>query len=120
MIAGFCLSGNLFHSHRFGQVNFKGEEWDQVSKSSKNFIRQLLAVNPEQRPSAATALQHNWLSKTSSPNRKSFKHKTLHATVTANMKQYKVTRLFKQQICQFITHVIDSKDNLERTKLIFA
>jgi hypothetical protein len=39
MIAGFCLSGNLFHSHRFGQVNFKGEEWNQVSKSSKNFIR---------------------------------------------------------------------------------
>jgi len=35
------------------------------------------------------------------------------------MKQYKVTRLFKQQVFQFITHAIDSKDNLERTKLIF-
>ena len=39
IIAVLLLTGKLDKKHRIGQVNFQGEEWKDISKGSKNFIR---------------------------------------------------------------------------------
>ena len=52
-----CPSFSLTHSTRLGPY------WDDVSEDAKNFIDQLLVVDPDERPSAEDALKHPWLTK---------------------------------------------------------
>ncbi|TFK48027.1 Pkinase-domain-containing protein [Heliocybe sulcata] len=44
------------------RVEFHERYWKNVSEEAKDFIRYLLHPNPEERPSAAEALKHEWLS----------------------------------------------------------
>lgn len=43
-----------------GEYYFDAEEWDHVSDSAKDFIRQILVVDPKQRPSCEEMLQHKY------------------------------------------------------------
>jgi serine/threonine protein kinase len=45
-----------------GKVEFEGEEWEGVSKESKNLIMSLIC-KPEKRLTAEEALQHKWMKK---------------------------------------------------------
>lgn len=38
-----------------------GSEWAEVGDQAKDFVQHLLRVRPQERPDAATALQHPWL-----------------------------------------------------------
>lgn len=46
---------------RRGVVTFPSRQWCGVSVEAKQFIRELLCYDPEERPTAAKALQHPWL-----------------------------------------------------------
>jgi serine/threonine protein kinase len=60
MIAYLLLSGTI---QDFSQepVNFDADLWKGISRMAKNFIRSALSQNPEKRPSASVALEHNWI-----------------------------------------------------------
>jgi len=47
-----------------GNFSFKPSDWDEVSDESKNLIRSLLTLDPEQRCSAEDALGHEWVKNT--------------------------------------------------------
>ena len=49
---------------RAGIFRFEGQAWSGISENCKDFIRSLLRVNGEERPSAAEALKHAWLNET--------------------------------------------------------
>ncbi|CAG8780874.1 22566_t:CDS:2, partial [Cetraspora pellucida] len=44
------------------RVRFEPRFWRNVSEDAKDFIRSLLTLDPEQRPSAKEALNHKWMS----------------------------------------------------------
>lgn len=46
-----------------GDYEFPPEEWATVSQEAKDFVRKLLILEPENRPSATDALKHPWIMK---------------------------------------------------------
>lgn len=44
-----------------GPMEMVGQEWDDVSQSAKDFVRQLLQQDPQRRPTAEAALQLDWV-----------------------------------------------------------
>lgn len=46
---------------RAANYSFSGEAWAGVSPEAQDFVRGLLQLRPEDRPSAEQALQHHWL-----------------------------------------------------------
>jgi calcium-dependent protein kinase len=46
-----------------GEFEFPHEEWGNVSGEAKDFVRKLLTIEPESRPSATDALKHPWILK---------------------------------------------------------
>lgn len=44
-----------------GTYDFPESEWDHISGSAKDFIRDMLVMNPASRKSAEQLLSHNWL-----------------------------------------------------------
>lgn len=44
-----------------GTYNFDGEIWHSISEAARDFIRQLLQVNPTLRPSASQAWKQEWI-----------------------------------------------------------
>ncbi|KAI3824999.1 hypothetical protein L1987_06474 [Smallanthus sonchifolius] len=44
-----------------GLIDFKREQWPNVSEGDKSFIRQMLEPDPKLRLTAAQVLEHPWL-----------------------------------------------------------
>lgn len=45
-----------------GQFSFPSPEWDNISADAKDLLSKMLTYDPEERISAAEALQHPWIS----------------------------------------------------------
>lgn len=50
----------LFKKIRYGEYTFYEEDWVGISHESKDFIKQLLVVDPDRRMTASNALRHQW------------------------------------------------------------
>lgn len=66
MLCGRCpFGGNddyeIQENVRNGNYSFKSKHWRGISTDAKNFVRSLLDMNPESRPTAADALKHPWI-----------------------------------------------------------
>ena len=46
-----------------GKYQFRGRRWKRVSEQAKDFVSDLLQLNPEDRPSANEALSATWLNR---------------------------------------------------------
>ena len=44
-----------------GTFDYPEEYWDSISENAKDFINNLLKINPKDRLTAETALNHPWL-----------------------------------------------------------
>ena len=44
-----------------GEFSFDGDVWKDISEQAKDFIRRMLVVEPTERPTAAEALDHEWI-----------------------------------------------------------
>eukprot|EP00980_Cylindrotheca_fusiformis_P027545 scaffold21033_cov168-Cylindrotheca_fusiformis.AAC.2 len=51
----------IFDSVRTGKFDFPSPEWDNISSTAKAFVRYLLQKDPKARPTAAQAMNHNWI-----------------------------------------------------------
>jgi len=58
----------IFASIMRGHFSFPSPDWNSISEEAKNLIRQLLNLNPSQRPTARAALDHPWFSSVLSEN----------------------------------------------------
>ena len=50
-----------------GKLEFPSREWDTVSEDAKVFVKCLLQVDPDKRPTASDALQYKWIKKHYTP-----------------------------------------------------
>lgn len=53
----------IVHQILKGTYDFKGRKWQKISEQAKDFIQNLLILNPEDRPDADTALSLSWLNR---------------------------------------------------------
>jgi calcium/calmodulin-dependent protein kinase I len=51
----------VFQKTRNGDWGFNKKDWSPITNEAKNFVWELLHVDPSKRPSALDALQHKWL-----------------------------------------------------------
>jgi len=50
-----------FELVKTGKVIFPSPSWDHISEGAIDFIKRLLQLDPDKRPSASEALQDPWL-----------------------------------------------------------
>jgi len=89
MLCGFCPfyddnTAALFRAITSGSYSFPSPYWDCVSVEAKNFVRQLLVVNPQERLDADGALRHPWIQKSAA-------EKPMTA-ISENLRKFKQTR----------------------------
>ena len=60
----------MFKRIKAGQYKFLAPYWDQISAEAKDFVRNLLIVDPKKRMTAAEALNHRWLGRTANVSTK--------------------------------------------------
>ncbi|GAB5367479.1 hypothetical protein AAMO2058_001233800 [Amorphochlora amoebiformis] len=67
-------------------LDFPEQFWKHVSPAAKDFLKQVLVVDPRKRPSASEALKHSWLHKDSASHSK-------HLNLTLiNMRKFKTLK----------------------------
>lgn len=57
------VAENVFDSILKDELVFKGQNWENVSESTKDFIKYLLQKDHKPRPTATEALKHPWITK---------------------------------------------------------
>lgn len=72
---------NLFAQILKGEFEFDSPYWDEISGSAKDFIKNLMCVNVEQRYTCKQALAHPWISGNAASS------KNIHETVSAQLKK---------------------------------
>lgn len=55
-----CSLNDLIDTICSGIYSFPNQKWSIISAEAKDLIEKLLALDPEQRPSASQALSHKW------------------------------------------------------------
>lgn len=53
----------IFDSVRTGRFDFPSPEWDDISDTAKDFVKQMLQKDEKNRPTAAEAMKHKWIVK---------------------------------------------------------
>jgi calcium/calmodulin-dependent protein kinase I len=82
---------DIFDQIETGRVSFPSPYWDEISESSKDLIRSLLELDPNQRITAADALLHPWLKEAEQ------KEQNLASTVT-QLKRFNARRKWRGAI----------------------
>jgi calcium/calmodulin-dependent protein kinase I len=54
-------SADLFELIKSGEFEFDAAYWQDMTESSKDLIRRMLTVDPDQRITSAEALEHHWI-----------------------------------------------------------
>lgn len=97
---------------RLGKYSFKGRRWARVSQDAKDFVRSLLTVDPEKRPTAEEALKSPFLSKAEEfYKQNSLRSRTLAMNlVQATMEQYASYSTLKKLALVVIAHKSTSEE----------
>mmetsp|Transcript_20004 Transcript_20004/g.36115 ORF Transcript_20004/g.36115 Transcript_20004/m.36115 type:complete len:510 (+) Transcript_20004:177-1706(+) len=53
----------IFDSVRTGRFDFPSPEWDDISQTAKDFVKYMLQKEAKNRPTAAQAMEHEWITK---------------------------------------------------------
>lgn len=52
---------DIFRANAKGVASFRGRTWRRISPQAREFVQQLMTIDPQCRPSAQQALEHEWL-----------------------------------------------------------
>jgi len=81
----------MFKKIKAGSYKFLSPYWDPISEDAKDFVKKLLVVDPRKRMTAAEALNHRWLGRTSSVSTKNL-FETVAPSVTSEMADASATQ----------------------------
>ena len=88
--------------------SFEKDYWEPISSEAKNFIAQLLVLDPMQRMDAKQALEHVWLSKAFSLSER-VPNQSTSEVVKENLINYKNTSQLTKIALNVIAHKVSSK-----------
>jgi calcium-dependent protein kinase len=98
--------------------NFQAPVWETISDSAKDFVSQLLVVDPNVRMVAAAALQHTWLVNREQTSDEVPSQSLLKA-VDGCLLSYVQTSSFKKLALNVIAHQANSSDDILRLRNAF-
>jgi len=102
-----------------GAYDFYSDTWAEVSAESKEFVKSLIIVDPEERLNAMDALKHNWLNeKFSLENR--IPDKVFLESVGESIADYAEVGEFKKIALLLIAHKSSSSEIVELRKAFDA
>lgn len=98
------------------------EGWEGISAEAKDLVKKMLTYNPDERISAAEALQHEWLKKCNNEDDIEIK-KTEKAMLSVkpfeNLRKIKAKQKIQQATIAFLVHHVSSSDMVKELKEIF-
>ena len=114
---------DIYNSIQFSRVNFKKDEWYDISQEAVQLITSMLDKNPETRPHANECLNHKWFkicdanvtNKLSRGNTVT----THKVKILEQMAVFVQQNKFKQAVMQFITTEFNLKKDEEELKKMF-
>lgn len=94
---------------------FKPEDWKGVSDLAKDFIKATLHLDPKQRLTAATALDHEWIKGKAPKGKESY----INQTMLANLQSFHSQSKFKKAVLHIIAHQLHD-EKVETLRDIFT
>lgn len=98
-----------------GHFDFPSPEWDNVSKTAKAFISQMLTFDPKKRPSADAMLTHEWISREAAPCQG-----TINKDLGLRLKKFRSTSKLKKAALSVIAQQLKDEDVQELRKTFLA
>ena len=108
---------NNFNSKK---INFEGEIWNEISIDGINFLKQLLELNPFNRPNTKSLLEDNWIKKYNDFSEKIYTSNAFKNAIK-NAKIYQNKNQIKNWLMSFIIHhfiKIEDLDSLRKCFLV--
>jgi len=102
-----AIKAKILHS----KLNFPAKDFKNISDEAIDFIKILLAYNPEERPSAEEALQNVWLKNDS--NHSNIK---LNEEIISNLTKFKTTLGLQKLTISFLTNQISINEEIKTLK----
>lgn len=90
--------------------------WNKVSTDAKDFVRQLLVKNPEQRPDAGAALNHAWFRRFEVRKTKPL---VAYDSILLSMQRYIETSRLRRAAMQLLVQQLDVEETRELRTLFF-
>jgi len=103
----------IFDSVLRGELDFKTDPWPQISQAAKDCVTQMLVSNPNQRASADTILQHEWLKENGIAS-----EKPLDNAVLGRIQQFAAMNKLKKEALKVIALNLP-KEEIEGLKHMF-
>ena len=100
---------------RAGSFSFDDKVWNNISDNCKDFITKLLTYKPEERPTAAEALQHPWVVELSTVAI----DESAAISALDNLKGFKADTTMKQATFAFIASQLLSKSERDGLAKVF-
>ena len=100
---------------RAGSFSFDDKVWNNISDNCKDFITKLLTYKPEERPTAAEALQHPWVVELSTVA----VDESAAISALDNLKGFKADTTMKQATFAFIASQLLSKSERDGLAKVF-
>ncbi len=103
-----------------GDYNFNSVEWDNISELAKKFVRKLLTIDYEKRPSAEEALQDPWIKKIMNSKIAQVEvcEKTTH-NVFENLRNFTARQKLQQASIAFLVHQMTTNEHTKELRQIF-
>eukprot|EP00551_Chaetoceros_affinis_P005609 CAMPEP_0203673750 /NCGR_PEP_ID=MMETSP0090-20130426/13623_1 /ASSEMBLY_ACC=CAM_ASM_001088 /TAXON_ID=426623 /ORGANISM="Chaetoceros affinis, Strain CCMP159" /LENGTH=524 /DNA_ID=CAMNT_0050539461 /DNA_START=225 /DNA_END=1799 /DNA_ORIENTATION=+ len=102
-----------------GNFSFYAPSWENISNEAKDFVTELIEVNPQKRLNADQALAHEWLSKEFPLKDREPKAATMES-VHDNIVNYGAVSEFKKMALMVIAHKSTTDEILELRKAFDA
>ncbi|KAI8104773.1 hypothetical protein M9434_003325 [Picochlorum sp. BPE23] len=101
MKGGACANKDIFRAILYSELDFSDETWQHLPSDAKDLVQQMLQRNPENRPTAAQALQHEWITKLNGGDEKVVRQKTF----VQRLQRFGTYGLLKQRALRKMAHV---------------
>lgn len=104
-----CANKDIFRAILYAELDFSEERWSNVSAVAKDLVQSMLEREPEKRPTAASALQHEWIRQTGECKEE---NPILLDTVVQRLQRYGTYGRLKQAALRKMAHVATQESGL--------
>ncbi|BAU00608.1 hypothetical protein LR48_Vigan401s002600 [Vigna angularis] len=94
----------IFNAILRGRIDFESDPWPSISSSAKDLVKNMLRVDPKNRPSAVEVLNHPWMREDGASD------KPLDIAVLTRMKQFRAMNKLKKVALKVIAENLSEEE----------